>query len=184
LVKRERSEDTFLLVDESGCCVIDPDHAEVYTIHRQKWDWAGYKYKMAYVAPGDTPYALGELRTQGGADSPMARREDVRAVLRKWKQDSAGLLSRFDLNKDGAVDLKEWEAARAAAQRQVEARHLAAALEADIHVLRTPPDGRPFLLATADPDTLARRYRRWAWLHLGALVGSASTALVLSMGAL
>src|SRR5918992_237440 len=59
-IDRGQSSETFLLLDESGTCVIDPEQAEVLTTHRRKWVSGYYKQQVEYLAPGDTIYALGE----------------------------------------------------------------------------------------------------------------------------
>jgi hypothetical protein len=60
-IDRGQSSETFLLLDESGTCVIDPEQAEVLTTHRRKWVSGHYKQQVEYLAPGDMIYALGEL---------------------------------------------------------------------------------------------------------------------------
>lgn len=102
----------------------------------------------------------------------------MRALLSEWKQDEPTLLERFDDNKDGQVDMQEWQEARKAAVKEVEDRHRDMQSSPDVHVLRAPRDGRPFLLSNRDPDRLARLYQWWSWLHLGVFVTVAVASLV------
>lgn len=173
-----RSEDTFVISDDSGTCVVDPDHSEVITSHTRSW-WSGeFHYKAWYLAPGDTVYALGDLRTEGGAGTPLDPAADVRALLRQWKRDQAGLLARFDTDGDGEIDVREWQGARRDARAEVERRHLEMRLRPGIHVLRAPADGRPFLLSNRDPERLARRYRWWSRFHVAVFVATSVGALL------
>lgn len=177
LPSRERSSDTFLLQDGSGTCVVDPDDAEVIGARKRSWYQGDYRYDLEYLAPGDPLYALGELATLGpvGAD----RRAEVGALLSEWKREAASLEERFDADGDGEVDLSEWAKAREAAEREVERRHLESGPPLAPHLLRVPADGRPYLLSNRDPQALATRLRRWAWLHGAVLVVAFVWALVL-----
>lgn len=173
------SEDTFLVADASGSCIVDPDGAEVVNAHRKTWSDGDYRHIARYLLPGDTLYALGELKTLGGARTFFDKQADVSALLREWKRDQRTLLGRFDANRDGLIDLDEWEGIRRAASQAVEQQHEELRLGPDIHVLRTPQDGRPLLLSNRDPDSLARQYRRWSWFHLTVFVAAAVSGLML-----
>lgn len=172
-----RSDDTFLLVDDSGHCVIDPDQAEIDTTHRSTWNQGGYRHRAEFLRPDDTLYALGELVTLGGAAAPLDRGADVSALLARWKRDRQLLLARFDRDGDGEIDLEEWASARQAAEQEVDAQHRQIRLQPGVHLLRAPADGRPFLLSNRDPRRLMRRYHWWAWFHLGVFVLAALVAL-------
>ncbi|MGH8576434.1 MAG: hypothetical protein ACREXX_04945 [Gammaproteobacteria bacterium] len=176
---RERSTDTFLLRDASGICVVDPDHAEVTGAHRRSWIQGEYRYDLDYLAPGDPLYALGELATLGGPPGPLDRRAEVGALLSEWKRDPASLRERFDIDRDGEVNLAEWAKAREAAEREVDRRHLETGPPAALHLLRAPADGRPYLLSNRDPLALARSFRFWAWLHVIVLTVAVVAMLVL-----
>jgi hypothetical protein len=178
----ERSEDTFLIDDGSGECVVDPENAEVLSAHRTSWREGSTYYKVNYLLPGDRIYAIGDLRTLRAADGSLDRKADLNALLREWKQDRAALLRRFDTNGDAQIDLQEWQGAVTAAEREVDARHRAMRLEPGIHLMRAPADGRPFLLSNRDPDDLRERYRWWAWCHLAVFVAASVWGLTLLLG--
>ena len=162
-----RSDDTFLLRDATGECVIDPEDAEIVTRHRQKWTRDNYRYTEWLLLAQDPLYAIGEFSTLSGATMPLSESRDVSAMLAEWKQDRPQLLARFDLDRDGEIDLREWSLARAAARRQVAARHDEIRSQTGaLHLLRAPQDGRLFLVTNLDPGRLASRHKRWGIAHL------------------
>jgi hypothetical protein len=175
----ERSEDTFIIEDGTGECVIDPEHAEVQSAHQTSWREGSTYYRVNYLVPGDRIYAIGDMRTLRAADGTLDRRADLSALLREWKQDRAALVQQFDTNGDGEVDLQEWQGAVTAAERQVNAQHREMRLKPGIHMMRAPGDGRPFLLSNRDPDDLRRRYKWWAWIHLTVFVAASVWGMTL-----
>ena len=171
----------FLLVDDSGDCVVSPDGAEVITNDRNSWREGNRRYSEWLLLPDAPLYAIGEFITHSGnVPSPAEERSDISALITEWKNDQASLLKRFDLDGDGKISLKEWELARMQAIREVRKRHLeqSASHSEGVHMLRKPGDGRLFLLASEMPDKLGRRYRIWAWFHLAAFLALGISGLV------
>jgi hypothetical protein len=167
------SSATFDIHDGSGVCTIDPDHAEVIGAHQTTRYRGDAKEEEALLHGGHTLYALGEFTTVGGANSVLSLREDVNALLARWKENPSDLHRRFDLNRDGQIDLQEWELARRLATRTVEQEHRNIRAQAGVHVMRAPQDGRLFLLSSLSPQTLRRRYLLWSGLHLAVCLGAA-----------
>lgn len=166
------ADDSFLLKDDSGQCIIDPDGAEILTSRRRSWTESDHRYTEWLLLPGDALYAIGEFTTLAHPASPADLKADVGALLAHWKRDPAALRQRFDANGDGEIDLTEWEAARTAARQEVEARERARLAAGPLHLLRKPRDGRPFLLSNLEPERLGRRYRRWAFAHLAVFLAA------------
>lgn len=160
------SDAVFEIGDSTGSCQVDPDHAEVIAPERRVTYQGDYKRVEELLFGGGLIYVLGEFSTTGGAASALSLNEDVGALLGEWKQDSAGLKRRFDLNADGMVDLKEWELARQLAIRTVEKQHREIRAEAGVHVMRAPQDGRLFLISGLSPHKLRQRYLWWSFFHL------------------
>ena len=94
------------------------------------------------------------------------------SLLAAWKKKQPELLKRFDLNQDGALDLKEWELARRQAIREVEAQHREIRMQDGTHVLRAPADGRLLLISNYLPAKLRLNYLLWAWAHAAVFVGA------------
>lgn len=160
------SDQTFLLLDETGACVIDPVGAEITTAHKNVWTEFDNRHTEYLLLPGDELYALGEFSTIGPDTSQQTFKREVAELLSAWKADRADLLQRFDTNRDGEVDLPEWEIARAAAEAEIRAQHSQRATEKPVHLLSKPQMNRPFLISNLGHDHLSQRYRRWAWGHL------------------
>lgn len=162
----------FLLDDDTGKCIVDPEGAEIITMHTDTWHDGAYRYTEWKLLLSDNIYALGEFRTHGGSTSDRTLKDEINQVLLEWKADMPALRARFDLNSDGKFDEQEWLLARKAAKREAEQRLKALRAEPDINFLIRPQDGRLFLISNYDEDTLTRRYHLWAWLHVIILIGS------------
>lgn len=176
-----RSVEHFLLADDTGQCVISPEGAEVLTKNHKSWDEDNRRYQEWLLLPHNALYAIGEFGTTSAAPlSARDERTDVGALLAEWKQDQQRMLvERFDLDRNGRIDMKEWELARLQAQREVRKRNaetISRTVEG-VHVLRKPRDGRLFLLANEMPDRIGARYRLWSWIHLAVFLGAGGVGL-------
>jgi len=204
-IERGTSEHLFHLVDDTGRCAIDPDGATVRPRRRHAWYgatripgrfhpddgvwWARalgmlgqpYRYTESRIEPGDPIYAIGEFITHGGAAVPADDGAAIAERLREWKRDQTGLLARFDADGDGRIDVKEWEAARAAAAREVAAEQDHGGAPPPVDVLARPRDRRrPFIIAAGSEQALLARYR----LAIGALLALALPLLSASLWAI
>ena len=171
------SNKEFLLRDASGACVINPEYAEVIATRKDRWTRDEYRFTEHLLLEQDKLYALGELTTSGGAGETLDARRDIGELLDRWKQDQPSLLTRFDLNGDGSLDLREWELARQAARREVRQQHQIAQAQPGTLTLRKPRDDRPYLLSNLAPDQLAKRYSAWNRVHAGIILFSGIGAL-------
>lgn len=162
----ETSDASLILADESGECLIDPEGAEVISTRKDSWEEGDRRYTQWLLLQDEQLYALGQFTTKSGLDLQLDRNEDIKHLLAEWKRDHPQLLKRFDLDGDNKVSLHEWELARSAARREVEARHREARNSADLHLMHYPADGRLYLLSNVPAEKLARRYKIWAWGHL------------------
>jgi predicted Zn-dependent peptidase len=79
------------------------------------------------------------------------------------------MLMRFDLNRDGKVDMQEWELARTQARREVEQQHLMKAHHGSF-TLAKPADGKLYLISALSPQILRNHYQYWSLAHLVLLV--------------
>jgi E3 Ubiquitin ligase len=193
------SDAPFLLDDGTGQCLVDPRGAEVFPGAVDVWygssEWPDvrlpkgtgffgwlvdactsggrYRYTEHRLLPNEHVCALGAFRSEGGigVEDPDAAMAEV---LRQWKHDQAALLARFDRDHDGVLNAAEWEQARAAARNEVLASRAAQPPRPSVNVLGDPADGRAFLLAVSDGESLAQRFRRRALAGVGGFVGSSA----------
>jgi hypothetical protein len=198
-VQSGTSETPFILDDGTGQCLIDPRGAEVFPSANDVWygssDWPDgvripggggalgwimdavstrqYRYTEHRLEPHERLYAIGSFRSLGGVSVDTPDRA-VAELLRDWKQDQASLLARFDADHDGVISAAEWDRARAAARERVVAAAGVRSEAPGINVLSKPADGRAFLLAASDEQTLALRLRRRAAAGVFAFVASSS----------
>lgn len=169
------SDDTFILRDDTGECVIDPEQAEILTLHHDQWHDGDYRYTEWKLIEHDSLYVIGQFRTQGGSSVEFDTHAELNALLAEWKQDMPALLKRFDLDNDGTLNAQEWMLARSAANREVARMMREAQAQPDINIVGRPRDGKLFMVSNLDQGKLARRYLLWSWAHLliffGALDG-------------
>lgn len=178
------SDGLFLLEDDTGRCLIDPDGAEVVADDNDVWYghdsfprsgppakkfWfrlgsGDYRYTEERLMPGSV-YALGWFDTVRNAPGDM--NTEVAALLRDWKGDQPGLLARFDRNRNGQIDAGEWDSAREAAlQEVIKLRSHRPHAPASNVLARSPSDRQPFLLSAVPQRVLVWRYRRRSLLAL------------------
>jgi hypothetical protein len=176
------SNEHFFIADDTGECVISPEGAEVLTQDHKSWTEDRHRYEEWLLLPSSVLYAIGEFTTVSGAPVEHTGRDekaDIGALITEWKRDRRRLHERFDLNRDGTIDMKEWELAREQAQREVRGRRSEHRAVEGVHLLRKPRDGRLFLLANEMPDKLGARYRNWSWVHLAIFLGCGCAGLIL-----
>jgi len=172
------SSATFEISDSTGACRVDPDHAEVVSPEvRTSYPDTDTKLVEELLFGGRDIYVLGEFSTQGGAHSDLSVRDDVGDLLADWKADKGNLMRRFDLDRNGEIDPREWELARRLATKTVEQQHQAILAQPGEHQLRAPRDGRLFLISAMSPQKMRQRFVLWSVLHLAVALG-ATMALV------
>jgi E3 Ubiquitin ligase len=177
----------FLLDDGTGQCIVQPDGAEVVPVEATTWygstPWPktepgrgftlsggrDYRYVEERIYEHERLYALGDFRSSAAAAEPE-HAVGAAELLAEWKQDQPALLERFDRDRDGRIDLTEWEAARQAARQTVVERSAHRPPRTNHHLLCRPAGDRLFLLAAIPPGDLAGRYRRRAALAFAGFV--------------
>lgn len=172
LEDKGESDASFILDDGTGECLVDPEGAEMLVTRKDSWTQGERRYTQWLLIERQTIYALGQFATRGSVDLDLRVAEDIKMLLAEWKTRTAELLERFDLDRDGQIDLKEWELARAQARREVAANHRELRASAELHVMHLPEDGRLYLLSDMNPERLASRYRLWSWFHIAVFFGA------------
>ena len=178
-VEKKTSDAAFHLEDDTGRCVVNPAGAEVVTTAKQTWyghsawpsglpsgGWfhtGDYRYTERLIPPDAPVYVLGLFQTRSVVMDSTEENTALREKLSEWKQD-AERMKLLDVNQDGEVDVKEWEAARRIALMELQREHQTLASEG-LHTLSKPQQkNQPFLLSTVLQHDLCRRWRWYAGL--------------------
>ena len=126
-----------------------------------------YRYIEKRMHPGDQLYAIGLYQTVGGANVEINFNADLVSLLKEWKADSEYLLRKFDKNKNGKIDMHEWEAVRKAALKKVIDQHKELTAAPPVNIMgRTRDSRRPFILSAVSQDSLINRYKYIAGAQL------------------
>ena len=175
-----KSEELFIIEDESGKCIIDPEGAHVTTKEKDVWHGntnkptsgpatssgifsmrgSKYRYFEQRLIPKEVLYSIGLFKTVGGTESVSVDAE-VRDLVKQWKSDTHALLQRFDKNKDGEFSLQEWEKVREAALNHV----LAERKESHkvVNMLgKTMDRRRPFILSAVPQKSLIKKFQLYS----------------------
>ena len=179
-VESEISFLPFLLVDDTGQCLINPAGAEVIPTVNLVWyghsrrpasgparntggffqiSSGGYRYTEKRLHADEFLYALGDFVTLGRQQGERHLDRAVSATLKAWKQNPQALLQQFDADNNGEIDLQEWERVRAAARNKVLHDRLHNATTPVVHTLGKPRDGRPFILSVESQRSMSRKFR-------------------------
>ncbi|MDC9725610.1 MAG: hypothetical protein PSN44_06825 [Gammaproteobacteria bacterium] len=181
VVKEETSEELFLLEDETGRCVIDPDNADVITSNKRTW----YKrtvspprrYTEELIVNNEALYAIGLFKTMANIER-QKQREQVNHLLREWKNDANQLLHHYDSNRDGELSQEEWEQARLAAERQIKREVGQFEKLEQLNILKdSPHKNQGFILSTIPEHKLINQYKRKALLAMLAFFATGSATV-------
>lgn len=189
VIESGSSDAYFQLEDDTGRCLIDPDQAEVTSLHTTGWYGntrypeevtppvetpksffgfqvvtGSYHYQEEYLLEDDPLYAIGYFQSFDDSIRKENEARLTREILGEWKQNQATLLARFDRNYDGNIDAKEWEHAQRVAARKASER-AAEFLETHSHKLsRSPIRDQRYLLSNIPQSVLVDRYRQRSWV--------------------
>jgi len=185
------SDAIFYLVDSTGQCVVDPDGAEVTPTVKVRWRgntrrpmfapektslWSilfpdgPFRYTECRIHEYDALYAIGQFTGVGGSEQTSIK-EATGDLLSLWKRDRSGLLQRFDRNRDGQIDLDEWENVRLAAEKEAISSLRERQQHPEINLLKKPTDKRTFILSSSSQDRVILVNRRKALLGILGFLG-------------
>ena len=164
IVEQGKSEELFLLKDETGHCVIDPDDADVVFSHSKMWHKRHVnphrRYSEQLIRVGNPLYAIGFFKTVADIEQQQTRQQ-VAHLLRQWKQDPGLLLHRFDQNRNNQLDPDEWEKARLAAESDVRSEQGLEASEEQLNVMMSSDVSDQAYILSSEPEAAVIRQYRW-----------------------
>lgn len=168
LLDYSESQLTFTLTDKTGYCSVNPNGAEVIHFEARTWRKNDHRYVEEYLPAGKLLYVLGQLDTRHDVLDEDAINKLLSKKLADWKANKQQLLNRFDQNRDGIIDLDEWEQARQEAHECLLAQHAMQAHTGSF-ILKKPTDNHLFLISAQSPQQLRDSYKNWVVAHLGIL---------------
>lgn len=186
-ISDEMSEHLFRLVDDTGECMIDPDHAQVFPEYDETWMGFGpgdrdrksvkkslisfgmrdYRFRERMIRPATSLYALGWLHTVHSNPSDEYVARQVEDLVKQWKLQPQRYLAEFDLDKNGKIQQREWKVVRAAARKQILSR--LREQKSEHHLLKQPPGkGQPYIISTLDEENLIAHKQIKVYAAMGA----------------
>ncbi len=175
------SDNLFYLLGATGRCVVDPEDAIVKPTIKKVWYGSrnarnsafgfsllsslstGYRYTEERMHDNDPLYAIGEFSSIGGSNTEFNTQAELKNMLATWKKTPEFLLENFDKNKDGEIDIDEWDVVRKVALKVVKKNQTKTKAEPMIHLLSKPKNtNKPFILSTKSQRVLIRTYRMYA----------------------
>lgn len=171
LLEYVESDHLFRLKDETGTCMVDPKGAEIIFAEQRTFFKNEHRYVEEYLPAGRSIYVLGQLDTRHDHFDQNVINQDIRASLAELKLSPQKLLNRYDHNRNGQIDMDEWEAARQDVTRHVHAKHAMKAHTGSFTMAK-PADEHLFLISAKSPQELVASYRHWAIVHLLILIVS------------
>ncbi len=185
-ISDELSDSLFHLEDDTGRCVINPDHAHV--IPEVDLTWYGrnmdarqqapkqtqrvnfggkYRFRERLITPATELYALGEFKSFHSNPSEESVNARVEEKIRDWKLQPQRYLKDFDLDNNNKIDQREWAVIRAEARKQV-LREITNEQQVQ-HLLAKPQNPRePYILSAVEEQSLIARKKMKAY---GSLAG-------------
>ena len=161
-----QSDLPFVIRDETGVCVVNPDGAKIISSGRRSWSHGGKYYRTHYIRHGAQLYVFGEMRANGCSVTSYNERSELASVLRTWKQDQPWLLEEFDADKNGEIDSDEWDNARARAEKIARDKFEVKRVDRVENSIRKPSNGLPMLISDQHPDTLTKKFLLLGYFNL------------------
>ncbi len=179
VVEEQTSEELFLLKDDTGQCVIDPDNAEVITTHKRTWykPLEKRRFTEELLFESELLYAIGHFKSVANIEQKKIK-EHITELLKLWKREPKELLNKFDSNRDGNVSQKEWERARKTAEWQVKQERKQQTKMDQLHVLtNSSHTDQAFILSNIPEQKLIQKYKLKATFALVSFFSSGSLAI-------
>ena len=167
LLQYDESKASFRLADGTGECIVNPAGAEILSLTKTTQHKNNHRYVEEYLPSNARLFVIGDLDTLHDYNTAKGVNDDVAKLLAELKANKAQLLSRYDQNRDGQIDMQEWEQVRADALRQVENEHALKAQDST-YMLAKPVQNKLFLISALSPQKLRSLLTCWHRIHLGA----------------
>lgn len=170
LLEYVESDQLFQLTDETGSCTVNPKGAEIIYAEQRTQLKNDHRYVEEFLPLAQPLYLLGYLDTRHHFPIAETINRDIGTLLASWKTNPLKMLLRFDHDRNGKIDMLEWEQARKKARREVELHHQMRVNHHESFTLSKPPPGKLYLISALSPQNLRSNYQCWSLVHLGLLI--------------
>lgn len=170
LIDYTQSAEVFQLADVSGACTVNPQGAEVVHVLRRTSYKNNHRYVEEYLPANKPLYLIGHLDTRHHFSNEGAIKKNIGHLISGWKVNPTKMMFRFDLDRNGEIDQREWEKARAQARDEASRQQVYQAHTGSFKIT-APTNGQLYLISGMSPEYLRRSYRCWVITHLAVLAG-------------
>jgi hypothetical protein len=132
-IKEGRSTNYFYIKDDTARILVDPISAELvldyiyrYIDDKFSGSYKSYRYTEWYIVPNETIYIIGTVKKI--RDNVEDRKSKLVEILKQLKQDKEKL-KQFDVNKNGQIDIEEWDMARMKIEQELIEQELSQTVE-------------------------------------------------------
>ena len=136
-----------------------------------------YRYTEQRLHQHEPLYAIGDFVSRGGGREVFDVAASQGELIRAWKKDYPGLLRRFDRDRNGQLDVQEWQRVRNTAKNAALRLQRVRSGEPVQHYLVKPQGRQPFILSSHGEDEIAKGFYRQALVGavfcIGAALGAA-----------
>lgn len=164
LLEYSESDTLFQLKDETGTCMVNPKGAEIIFFEKRTFVKNEHRYVEEYLPAGKKLYVLGQLDTRHDQVDNDVINKAVSNILTDLKARPQQMLNRYDHNRNGQIDMDEWELARQDAIKQANAKYAMSAHTGSFTLVQ-PSENHLFLISAQAPHELSASYRSWAIVH-------------------
>ncbi|MCF6204276.1 MAG: E3 ubiquitin ligase family protein [Methylococcaceae bacterium] len=163
VIKSATSDDLFLIEDDTGKCIIDPDDADVVTTDKRVWYdrslLRSRRYTEELITQNEPLYAIGLFKTIDRTQRLQFKRH-VSELLRQWKKSPNLLLLKYDRDNNGQLSEQEWQQVRLAAEKQIQHEYGKNYQQEALNLLAmTQNKDHSFILSTLSEEKLIKRFQ-------------------------
>lgn len=197
-ISDECSSHLFRLVDDTGECIIDPDHAHVIpeldlTWYGHRKDYrsrppkknnlislglGSYRFRERLIRPATQLYVLGWFHTLYNDPSDDFIASQAEDLVKQWKLQPQRYLQAQDFDHNGRIQKSEWKAVHAAARKQALAN--INRQNSEHHVISRPADKRqPYILSALGEKQLVARKKLKAYSSVATAFALFGTLLIM-----
>ena len=132
-IKEGCSTNYFYIKDDTARILVDPISAELVLDYMYRYiddkfsgSYKSYRYTEWYIVPNETIYIIGTVKKI--RDNVEDRKSKLVEILKQLKQDKEKL-KQFDVNKNGQIDIEEWDMARMKIEQELIEQELSQTVE-------------------------------------------------------